>query len=201
MEKGRSDKETYAVFASRFLPGVIGNAVFRSGCCSLKLTEYTSASDETMAFLILANNWLPWLKMAELRKEDPKAKLEDCGVKQKYFKDTKGRGHSWSNAGKIYYNELYDKVLEDRKRHGTSFDGYFLDYMIKNSDEGKRMEKQKRKKALNTEQVIRCKRDLPPMLEGSVISSDNHSNASYKDDEAIACGQALRAGASQHLMV
>jgi hypothetical protein len=215
MERGRGDKETYSLFCSRFLPGVIGNAVFKSGCCSLELSRYSSASDETMAFLILANNWAPWMKMAELRKEDPKAKLEDCGVKQKYFKDTKGRGHSWSNAGKHYYNEMYDKVVEDRNNNGKNFDIYFLEYMMKNSEEGKRAEKQKNRKTLHTEEAVKCRRDLPPMMGGSpVITTDECSipedegimmtDASKKRrfenvEERIAREQARRAGASHYL--
>jgi hypothetical protein len=46
-------------------------------------------------------------------------KIKD--VKQKYFKETwtKGRGHSWSNDGKSYFNnesydESYNRVTKDR---------------------------------------------------------------------------------------
>jgi hypothetical protein len=205
MEQGRKSDVIYTVFCSRFLQGVIGNSVFKTGCCTMNLTDYCSASDEAMTFLILANNWQPWLKIAEMKKRDPKAKLEDCGVKQLYFKDTKGRGHSWSNEGKMYYNEMYDRVLEDRKENGKDFDEFFLNYMKQNSDEGKRLEKHKKKERVEATPVIKCKRDLPPIMEGTNISNHNVSGYVSKgtkkqrcelSDEETAIEQARRAGAT-----
>jgi hypothetical protein len=225
MEQGRKNDAIYTVFCSRFLQGVIGSSVFKTGCCTMKLTEYCSASDEAMTFLILANNWQPWLKIAEMKKRDPKAKLEDCGVKQLYFKDTKGRGHSWSNEGKMYYNEMYDRVLEDRKDNGKDFDEFFLNYMKQNSEEGKRLEKHKKKERVEATPVIKCKRDLPPIMEGTNTSNgDEYTQYRNKNtngklsvsgyvrkgtkkqrcelsDEETAIEQARRVGATNHALM
>jgi hypothetical protein len=224
MEQGRKNRAMYRVFCSRFLQGVIGNSAFKTGCCTMKLTEYCSASDEAMTFLILANNWQPWLKIAEMKKKDPKAKLEDCGVKQIYFKETKGRGHSWSNEGKIYYNDMYDRVLADRNENGDDFDEYFLTYMKQNSEEGKRLEKHKKKEKVEEAPIIKCKRDLPPIMVGARIPivdeysqygndrmngnksvSGQVNNGTKKQrlelsDEEVAMEQARRGGASQHAL-
>jgi hypothetical protein len=224
IEQGRKNQATYTMYCSRFVQGVIGHTAFKTGCVTMKLSEYCSASDEAMTFLILANNWQPWSKMAELRKEDSKAKLEECGVKQMYFKETKGRGHSWSNEGKMYYNEMYDKVLADREVNGERFDEHFLHYMKNNSEEGKRLEKHKKKVRVDTTPVIRCKRDLPPMWMGARISNSdeysyrnenmnaNESVSGYSDvgikkhrreqtEEETASEQARRLGATNHQLM
>jgi hypothetical protein len=207
MEEGRKNKEHYTLFCSRFLPGVIGNAPFKAGCCTMKQTDYCSASDEAMTFLILANNWEPWSKMAELKKHDPKARLEDCGVKQIYFKDTKGRGHSWSNEGKLYYNDMYDKILEDRNDNGHSFNEHFLEYMKLNSDEGRRLDKHKKRPTVEAPAIIKCRRDVPPLMDGAMFSNDEYSNKENgskkqrfeQTDEEIAIEQARQVGATSHL--
>jgi hypothetical protein len=206
LEEGRKNKKDYTLFCSRFLPGVIGNAQFKAGCCTMKQTDYCSASDEAMTFLILANNWEPWSKMAEMKKHDPKAKLEDCGVKQIYFKDTKGRGHSWSNEGKNYYNNRYDEIVEDRVGHGQKFNEHFIEYMKNNSDEGKRLEKHKKRPTVETTTIVKCRRDMPPLMGGATISHDENShkeNGSKKQrfeqtDEEIAMEQARKLGATSH---
>jgi hypothetical protein len=173
-EEGRKCVETYKIFCLRFLPGVIGCAVFKNGCCTAKLSDYSTITDEAMTFLILANNWDPWTKMIELKKEGTKEvkKLQDCGVKQKYFEETKGRGHSWNDDGKLYYNDMYDKIAADRITNGVAFDEYFLNDMMDNSEEGKRLSDKKNKKpSVRTKRAIECRRDLPPTITDTKIST------------------------------
>jgi hypothetical protein len=220
LEQGRANKETYLLFCSKFLPGVTGSGAFKAGCCRMKLTEYCSKSDEAMAFLILANNWEPWKMMIEAKKTPGAAvanRLEDCGVKQKYFKDTKGRGHSWSDDGKHYFNEMYDRIETDRENHGEEFDMYFLEYMKKESNEGKRLEKLQTKQSKPETEKIKLRNDNEPrenMNKRNTADSFASSKGCYGesvrankkhqrgyDDESIANEQAQRIGATNVAMM
>jgi hypothetical protein len=64
-------------------------------------------------------------------------RLKDCGVKQKYFKENKGCGHSWSDEGLLYFNKMYDRIEAGRETYGADFDKLFLEFMKKESNEGK----------------------------------------------------------------
>ena len=81
-----------------------------------------------MAFLILANNWDVWKEMAEdmiKNKTEVKIPMEKCVSKQRYHVDGKGRGYSWSSSGKEYYNQIYDRIDEDRLKNSKDFDKIF----------------------------------------------------------------------------
>jgi hypothetical protein len=215
-EQGRQNKESYVLFCSKFLPGVTGNGTFKTGCCTMKLSEYCSKSDEAMTFLILSNNWEPWKKMIQMKKDNGATaakRLEDCGVKQKYFKETKGRGHSWSDEGKLYFNEIYDRIEEDRTHNGDTFDKYFLEIMKKESNEGKRLEKLKTKQSKPESGKIVLRNDYVPNLESRKRSecaevlyrnngySDSMSASKKQryeyDEESIASKQAQKLGAKK----
>jgi hypothetical protein len=165
------------LFCSSFLPGVTGSGAFKNACCTMKLSDYCSKSDEAMTFLILANNWEPWKTMIEAKREQGATmakRLEECGVKQKYFKETKGRGHSWSTEGKLYFNESYDRISNDREHNGEMFDKEFLDYMKKESNEGKRLEKLKTKGSKPELEKIVIRNDYVPNPDRSKRST--HTN-------------------------
>ena len=184
LESGRENQEAYLLFCSKFIPAVIGSQQFKKGCCTENLMKYCNISDEAMTFLILANNWEPWKAMIQLKNESNEKKggsLEDCGVKQKYFKETKGRGHSWSKEGKLYYNRMFDKVQQDRQKNGESFDEYFLEYMNKESDEGKRLEKKEmeRKKHGDDEEIVIRMEYIPPPLVGKRAASFERDNSDW----------------------
>jgi hypothetical protein len=220
LEKGRANKETYKLFCSKFLPGVMGSGTFKVGSCTMKLTEYCSKSDEAMTFLILANNWEPWKMMIEAKKTQSAiatTRLEDCGVKQKYFKETKGRGHSWSDEGKLYFNDMYDRIEEDRENNGYGFDNYFLDFMKKESNEGKRLEKLQLKQTKPEAEKIKLRNDNEPKTNKSYRNDDESfksKNGAFSDsvratkktrieydDESIAIEQAQRLGATDVVMM
>jgi hypothetical protein len=220
LEKGRAIKETYMLFCSKFLPGVTGSGAFKVGCCTMKLTEYCTKSDEAMTFLILANNWEPWKMMIEAKKTHGRIvenRLENCGVKQKYFKETKGRGHSWSDGGKLYFNDMYDKIEEDREKYGDQFDTYFLEFMKKESNEGKRQEKLQLKQNKPETEKIKLRNDnMPNENKKKRIADDRFkcSNDTYVetvrapkkhqreyDEVSIANEQAQRLGATDVAMM
>jgi hypothetical protein len=186
----------------------------------MKLSEYCSKSDEAMAFLILANNWEPWKFMIQTRKEQGATgakRLEECGVKQKYFKETKGRGHSWSKEGKLYFNQIYDSISKDRDHNGELFDNEFLEYMKKESNEGKRLEKLKTKLIKPESEKVVIRNDYVPKAErskrigtASIFSTNNHFCADlsaskkqrYECEElSIASEQAQKLGATTVMMM
>jgi hypothetical protein len=219
-EEGRKNRETYIFFCTNFLPGVTGSGMFKNACCTMKLSEYCTKSDEAMTFLILANNWEPWKMMIETKRLQGSGgtkRLEQCGVKQKYFKETKGRGHSWSNEGKLYFNEIYDKISKDRECNGEKFDKEFLDFMKKESNEGKRLEKLQTKQSTPELERISIRNDYVPKADRSKRYSDlnlcttnNDSNDNmiqskklrYEgDEESITREIAKRLGATNEMMV
>jgi hypothetical protein len=215
MEHGRDNKEAYILFCSKFVPGVMGSAAFRLGCCTQKLEEYCSVSDEAMTFLILANNWEPWTVMLEAKKTQGAGasavkRLDECGVKQKYFKETKGRGHSWSNEGKIYFNNIYDKIEQDRDDNGDKFDEYFLEYMRTESNEGKRLDKLQTKQSKPVIETIVLRNDWDRAQErkkrnrNHELSETKKGSKKYRIDlneDEIAAEQAQRLGASCVVMM
>jgi hypothetical protein len=219
-EKGRHNKEVYMLFCSSFLPGVTGSGAFKNACCTMKLSDYCSKSDEAMTFLILANNWEPWKTMIQAKRDQGATgakRLEECGVKQKYFKETKGRGHSWSNDGKLYFNESYDRISNDREDNGEIFDNEFLEYMKKESNEGKRLEKLQTKQSKPDCEKIVIRNDYVPKADWSKrISSTNlfstnsefgESMSALKkqryecDEHSIATEQAQKLGAINVMMM
>jgi hypothetical protein len=158
--------------------------------------------------------------MVEARKNQRNigtTRLEDCGVKQKYFKETKGRGHSWSDEGKLYFNEMYDSIKADRENNGVVFDKYFLEFMKKESNEGKRQEKIQTKQGKPETEKIKLRNDIEDTEYSSkrnVADNFKSSNDEYCesfraskkhrrefDDESIAIEQAQRLGATDVAMM
>jgi hypothetical protein len=143
--------------------------------------------------------------------------LEECGVQQKYFKETKGRGHSWSNEGKLYFNGIYDRISNDRERNGEMFNKEFLEFMKKESNEGKRLEKLQTKQSKPESERIYIRNDYVPKADRSKRSSDlnqcstnNDSNDNIippkkiryeRDEESIASEIAKRHGATNLMMM
>lgn len=180
MEKLRTNRDIYVTFCYKFLPCVIGNQVFKNGCCTSSIESIATVSDEAMAFLILSNNWEPWLQMMKTPKTNDHSKgLEDCGIKQKYFKESKGRGHSWSDQGKRYFNHMYDKIALDRKENGSSFNVYFKNRMLKDSEQGKRLEMlESRKKKVKTD-YIEVRNDFDFSMFGNKQTDRSYASSKY----------------------
>jgi hypothetical protein len=219
-EEGRQNRPAYMLFCSRFLPGVTGSGSFKNACCTMKLSDFCTKSDEAMTFLILANNWDPWKTMIQAKKDlgaNAAKRLEDCGVKQKYFKETKGRGHSWSDQGKLYFNESYDRIDKDREHSGEMFDIDFLEFMKKESIEGKRLEKLQTKQIKPVSERILIRNDYVPKAVTSkrnsstnTFSTNNDYSVGMKaskklrtgyDEESIASEQAQKIGATNVMMM
>jgi hypothetical protein len=94
---GRENMEDYRIFCQHFVIGVIGSAEFKRSYCNQFFSDFCSISDETMTFLILANNWDAWIEMAEAEAKGEKLRLVACNQKQKFFE---GQGRSNLGAKK-----------------------------------------------------------------------------------------------------
>ena len=148
-------------FVDRFVQGVVSQNIFRQNCGANQYSEYVSISDEAMTFLILASDWE---EMAEWIVNNPKGtkvlSVAECTKKQLYLIDGKGRGYSWSAAGKEYYNTMYNNIIKDRIMN-PEFDSYFKNAVIEQEEE-KEKKKDKQKYPLHDlvdHRNIRCRND------------------------------------------
>jgi hypothetical protein len=154
IENGRKpeNKETYMLFCERYVPCVVGKIKFRTKCYEDNFSDYCSVSDEAMAFLVYANNYDGWVAKATTVASD-----EDKKPRQKYFDSGKGRGHTYNQDGRRYYNKIYDMIKNDRKEYGVAFDIAFLVHMSRTiASEGKDIRKGKRKRISMREPLVKC---------------------------------------------
>lgn len=139
----------------------MGKIKFRVNCYSKNLSEFCSVSDEAMAILIYANNYNQWFYKINnpLPEKTTNEELEVYKKNmptQRFFLCKKGRGHTYSQDGYKYFNQMCLKIMEDRKNHGNNFDEEFLTHMndTLQNDKGKRGVK--RKKFVKEDTMVRC---------------------------------------------
>jgi hypothetical protein len=127
IEMLRSNQESYSIFMDLFVACMPGKDVYRRASAKQPLNNVVTVSDEAMTMLVLKNNYTLWTEMAErLEGGDRKVRLEDCTSKQLFFDERKGRGRSWSDTGKLYFNERYKAIISDRLKNGDKFDEEYL---------------------------------------------------------------------------
>ena len=149
------DSSIYKVFCERYIPCVMGKIKFKTNCYAKLLKEYCTVSDEAMAILVYSNNFDQWLHKSIILEnikrlkekenktsdtdEDEETKrasfyannnIDDDNLgeepPQKYFLCKKGRGHTFSQQGYIYFNEMCSAINIDRHLNGDKFDDDFL---------------------------------------------------------------------------
>ena len=162
MEKGRSNKEVFAVFAQHFASGCLKTTNWKGSIEERKYSEVVNTSDETMAFLILKNNWHVWLAMIE-KKQNMREVMSDknINVKQKFMKK-EGRGFSFNTEGRKYFAQMFKFIKEDRAMHQLEFDNYINDLVNMETD-GKT---KKRKKKIEEEEEVLCPHEFDYLPEG-----------------------------------
>ena len=149
------------------------------------LKEYCTVSDEAMTMLVYSNNFDQWLHKSrilyKIKKQKEKENItsitdedEDTNLDtfyidynidesnlgkeppQKYFLCKKGRGHTYSQQGYIYFNEMCSNINTDRHSNGAKFDKDFLKHMNDIIENSKDQKKGKRKKAREEGTVVRA---------------------------------------------
>jgi hypothetical protein len=180
IEKGRNNVyfSVYKTFCEKYIPCVLGKIKFKTHCYSKKLSELCTVLDEAIAILVYSNNCEQWLhKMVIEKKKKDKEKhtdnkdehddsntdnvYEDINSDtdvppQKYFVCKKGRGHTYSKQGYIYFNEMCRAIVIDRKNNGDKFDEDFRTHMNDIVQDNKDAKKGKRKKVIEEEAPIRA---------------------------------------------
>ena len=89
-----------------------------------------------------------------------KYNIDKCNLEeeppQKYFLCKKGRGHTYSQQGYIYFNEMCSNINTDRHSNGEKFDEDFLKHMNDIIENSRNQKKGMRKKAIEEETVVRA---------------------------------------------
>lgn len=116
------DKEVFEKVAVTCFQSVLPKKVWSSNCGKKRLSEFLTVADEALAYLVLENNLVDWLKISRKQVEDTKKRKRD--TKYTLVGSTagqKGGGSKkgWSEEGKKRYNEYYDLVLEARRIAGN----------------------------------------------------------------------------------
>ncbi len=116
MEMQQAENYAYFNFVEYFVSSVIGKSCFKQNCCDKPLSQYATISDEAFAILIFENNLDAWIDMG-MRKD-----TSGTEVPRKYTNGGKSKGEvassqhnkGWSNQGLKRFNNLFDKVKENR---------------------------------------------------------------------------------------
>jgi hypothetical protein len=126
--KMRRDYQSFSKFLEWFVSCIICRENFRKNVTQQKVSMFVTVSDEVMALLILKNNYDLWCEIGqEYKTNGNKLKIEDCKSKQIYFSEGKGRGRSWSDEGKDYFNNMYKLLKQDRDENGEAFDNQYFE--------------------------------------------------------------------------
>ena len=123
--------ETYEMFFTYFIPAIGRRTYWKHVVANAKTdNDITTVSNEAFVLLILENNWNRWLDI--YIKNDGKIvpmkgrgkRYLDCDILPKYTRGgampglhserTGDFGKGWTNEGIERFNELFDKVKEDR---------------------------------------------------------------------------------------
>jgi hypothetical protein len=151
----RSNYNVYSKFMEWFVSCIVCKESFRRNASVQLLSTFISVSDEAMAMLILKNNYNLWKEIGiKIKTSGEKIKIDECQNKQLYFCEGKGRGRSWSNEGRTFYNTIYSRIAHDRQTNQNQFDKMFLDE--KGTKEGSRRKREEAK--MNT--VVECYSDF-----------------------------------------
>ena len=201
-------KEHYYDFFSYFLSSVIGKRIYNQNKLKLLISQYSTISDEAFALLVLENHEERWLHMHlhnDYKNCDIQPKystggrsmnmkhvisshstIEDSTAdsNKKSMKNLRGskRFFGWSEAGLQRFNELFKRVLEDRKSaHAKEFEEGFLKYL--QVEEGADATASKEKDAIPKKQV-KVEHELWDDSNNDIDNKAGEScDASFADEE------------------
>lgn len=132
MGKTEENITDYLLFCEHFVPCVIGKILVRTSLGQGKnYSEYCTNSDETMALLVYANNYDNWLNTAMYKAGEVKELLK---IKQRFFNDGKGKGNTYNEEGREYYNKMNYLSFVHRHKQGNVFDKLLNDHLLKDKN-------------------------------------------------------------------
>jgi hypothetical protein len=179
----RHNHSAYSIFVEKFVSCVIGTNYFKNVKLCKPFQEYCTISDEAMTFLILENNWDVWSEIAIAGSNNEQKPIKSCVMKQKFFDPKTGRGHSWNDAGKDYYNMIFDLVQQDRIRYGKNFDIQLLSSFTVVNEEGLQNKREQRRKCSVQKTIIACKSDYVPKAARGI--SNININYQYTQTDMV----------------
>lgn len=184
----RRNYSFYSIFVDKFVSCVIGTNSYKNKKLLQTLQSFCSVSDEAVTFLILENNWDVWCEIGAEQSGTEKKPMKLCAAKQKFFDPKTGRGYSWNQAGKEYYNMMYDLVKEDRARYGTYFDQQLLTSFTAMNEEGQQNKKEQRRKQIKPQTIVACKSDYVPKASRGIVNvnylyNDTHAQGDVAVDQ------------------
>ena len=152
----RSNAEVYEKFYKYMVPSIGRKTFWKDIVTSVKADQdVTTVSNEAFALLVLENNWERWIDLFNnSRCQNPPVKgRKRISLSDKKPKYTRGGilyssnsnrddGKGWSNEGIERFNELFDLVRKDRKKH-PGFIARFLEAQKASLE--KKIQKAKRK--------------------------------------------------------
>ncbi len=193
----RESKTDYMFFCDHLLGAVTGMKRFAKDSRSRHISQIATVSDEAFALVLLENNFNVWSDMYSTgvtKGSTINPEYTNGGNSISNGRSRKYKG--WSDAGIDKYNDLFDKVKQDRKQH-LNFDKLYLD---KKKEEWKLAGEGKRKRYRPDEDTIipsKARHELwDEVMEREEVSdkeaesenSDSDSSNSDDNDEGAATG-------------
>ena len=130
----RLNRPRYEWFYDHVLSIVAGRTYWKKNCDNVRGCDMSTASDETLALLLLETHWdciiesLEHPQNASGEKVDRRKKSE----KEKWVAQPKYTQHvatpgdkGWSEKGLKRYKEIYGWVVQDRRINGAEFDDWY----------------------------------------------------------------------------
>ena len=152
-----------------------------------------------MTLLVLANNWEAWEELAMMSKEERKKKRvgKSTDLVQKFFEKGDGRGRSWNDEGREYFNSMMYKVKKDREEDGGKFDKKYLEeeMQIYAHKMLEKKSKRREKAAADRKKRVKCLNDISIQAnEQPEENNEGHEKADEwtRGEPSEDIGEALR---------
>ena len=126
----REDKGTYRWFCDTFLKEIHGKREFDKITTMQNLSDYITVSDEAFALITVQNSYEK-IESAITGNSNVKSKYTKSGATPHGKNELFGFKYGgWSKEGILVYNNLFDKIAQDRIKN-KYFDEYFKQYKMK----------------------------------------------------------------------
>ena len=114
------DTEVFESLAKVCLQSILPRKKWLSNFDKKTISDFVTIADEALAYLVLENNFIDWMKIASNEVEDNKKRKRETKYTLLNVKgNSRGSKKGWSVEGKERYNEYFDSITEARKRESV----------------------------------------------------------------------------------